>query len=117
MELEDKLKIIFDLYEKHGHENYIGEEVTQLQHAQQCAQEAKKACQPDHTVLGAFLHDIGHLIGIEKKMEAMNHNGTILGTKSHEKVGEDFLKRLGFPRSVTDFVRGHVNAKRYLVFK
>ena len=44
-------------------------------------------------------------------------DGTILGTKTHEKVGEDFLKDLGFPKSVTDFVRGHVEAKRYLVYK
>ena len=43
--------------------------------------------------------------------------GTQLGIKTHEKVGEDFLKGLGFPKSVTDFVRGHVDAKRYLVFK
>ena len=43
--------------------------------------------------------------------------GKNLGTKTHEKVGEEFLKSLGFPESVTDFVRGHVEAKRYLVFK
>ena len=43
--------------------------------------------------------------------------GKSLGTKTHEKVGEEFLQKLGFPKSVTDFVRGHVSAKRYLVFK
>ena len=68
--------------------------------------------------MGAFLHDVGHLIGTLKKMDAMfASDGTMLGTKTHEKVGEDFLKELGFPKSVTDFVRGHVEAKRYLVYK
>ena len=43
--------------------------------------------------------------------------GTTLGTRTHEKVGEKFLKNLGFPESVTNFVRGHVDAKRYLVYR
>jgi predicted HD phosphohydrolase len=113
-----KIQNIFDLYDKHGQEPYIGEKVSQLQHAQQCSQEALRAGQPDHAVLGAFLHDVGHLIGLENNLEPMKANdGIILGTKTHEKVGEDFLKGLGFPKNVTDFVRGHVDAKRYLVFK
>ena len=32
-------------------------------------------------------------------------------------MGEEFLQDLGFPPEVTQFVRGHVQAKRYLVFK
>lgn len=91
--------------------------MSQLQHAQQCAQEALKTGHPNHAVLGAFLHDVGHLVGLEQKMESMSAFGKSLGTKTHEKVGEDFLKQLGFPKSVTDFVRGHVDAKRYLVYK
>ena len=43
--------------------------------------------------------------------------GTTLGTRTHEKVGEKFLRNLGFPDSVTLFVRGHVDAKRYLVYR
>ena len=38
MEVEEKIRRVFDLYAKFGHEAYIGEEVSQLQHAQQCAQ-------------------------------------------------------------------------------
>lgn len=56
-------------------------------------------------------------IGLEKGLESMTAFGQSLGTKTHEKVGEEFLEKLGFPKSVTDFVRGHVSAKRYLVFK
>ncbi len=44
-------------------------------------------------------------------------DGQELGVKTHEKVGQEFLENLGFPKSVTDFVKGHVQAKRYLVFK
>ena len=46
-----------------------GEKVTQLQHAQQAAQQAKEADQADHVILACFLHDIGHLVGLEKNME------------------------------------------------
>ena len=108
-----------------------------------------------HVIVGAFLHDIGHLLGIERHMERMTSHGlpghkdgkinwpynhvllnwnfdipskisqiyiyhmigTTLGTRTHEKVGEKFLKNLGFPESVTNFVRGHVDAKRYLVYR
>ena len=48
-----------------------GEKVTQLQHAQHAAQHAKEAGGADHVILGAFLHDIGHLIGREKKLETV----------------------------------------------
>ena len=47
----------------------------------------------------------------------MNGDGLELGTEDHDKVGEQFLVGLGFPPAVTRFVRGHVQAKRYLVHK
>ena len=50
---------IFSLFDKFGQENYIGEEVTQLQHAQQAAAWALKEGFDEFVVLGAFLHDIG----------------------------------------------------------
>merc|ERR1711934_1152467 len=108
---------IFGLFDKWGHENYIGENVTQLQHSQQAALLAERAGYDYKTVLGAFLHDIGHLVGLENGLQAMACNGTTLGTADHDKVGEMFLQELGFPSEVTQFVRGHVQAKRYLVYK
>ena len=50
---------IFSLFDKFGGENYIGEEVTQLQHAQQAAACALKEGFDEFVILGAFLHDIG----------------------------------------------------------
>lgn len=66
-------------------------------------------------VLGALFHDIGHLLGIENHMKEMVTAGVFLGVHNHDIIGETFLKKLGFPPSVTDLVRYHVEAKRYLV--
>jgi predicted HD phosphohydrolase len=38
-----------------------------------------------------------------------------LGVVRHEEIGAAYLARLGFDARVTDLVRGHVAAKRYLV--
>ena len=43
--------------------------------------------------------------------------GKELGAQNHENLGGDFLSELRFPKIVCDIVRGHVNAKRYLVIK
>merc|ERR1719334_3008093 len=108
---------IFSLYDKWGGEHYIGENVSQLQHAQQAVVQAEKAGYGEKVIIGAFLHDIGHLIGMEKSLPLMEQGGVPLGTVDHDIVGENFLKELGFPEKVTSFVRGHVQAKRYLVYK
>ena len=50
---------IFSLFDKFGQENYIGEEVSQLQHAQQAASCALKEGFDEFVIIGAFLHDIG----------------------------------------------------------
>lgn len=106
-------KEVFDLYRKYGDQDYIGEPVSQKEHMIQCAMLAEKEGYSDEVVLGVFLHDIGHLIGFHKALPCMGG----VGTQAHEIVGEQFLKDLGFPDSVTSFVRGHVDAKRYLVYK
>ncbi|CAB3988692.1 Hypothetical predicted protein [Paramuricea clavata] len=108
---------VFSLYKKYGDNDYLGEPVNQLEHAIQCAMLAEKEGYSDEVILGAFLHDIGHLVGKDKNLEDMVTDGVIIGTQNHDKVGENFLKDLGFPKGITDFVRGHVSAKRYLVAK
>ena len=49
--------------------------------------------------------------------ESMKTDQTTLGTTNHEIIGEIYLKDQGMPNEVTCFARGHVDAKRYLVFK
>lgn len=106
-------KEIFDLYRKYGSENYIGEDVTQIEHMTQCAMLAEKEGFPDGVILGVFFHDIGHLLGLEQSLPRMGD----LGVQNHDLVGEKYLKDLGFQESVTKMVWGHVQAKRYLVYK
>lgn len=106
-------KRIFDLYRKYGGEDYIGESVSQTEHMIQCAMLAEKENFSDEVILGALFHDIGHLIGFEEHSPQMGD----YGTEKHEMIGEKFLADLGFPESVTKMVGGHVDAKRYLVYK
>ena len=110
---EQATKTVFDLFRKYGNRDYIGEPVSQQEHMTQCAMLAEKEGYSNEVVLGVFLHDIGHLIGFDKSLPPMGD----VGTHAHEIIGEQFLKDLGFPDGVTSFVRGHVDAKRYLVWK
>lgn len=68
-------------------------------------------------ILGAFLHDIGHLVGFDGNVTLMVTDGQILGTKDHEIVGANFLRQCGFDSQISDIVLHHVDAKRYLVYK
>merc|ERR1712110_60079 len=99
LNIDQKIDQLFSLFDKHGQMNYVGENVTQMQHAQQVGQYARDACQPIHVILGAFLHDTGHLVGIDRHMQKMTEHGlnirgkeTSIGTRTHEKVGGDYLR-------------------------
>jgi 2-amino-1-hydroxyethylphosphonate dioxygenase (glycine-forming) len=104
---------VFDLYEKHGGDDYIGEPVSQLEHMSQSAQLAIKEGCDDEVVLAAFFHDIGHICVKQNATNSMDG----YGLKSHEKVGADYLRAKGFPERVAKLVESHVQAKRYLTFK
>ena len=105
---------VFSLYEKHGTADYIGEPVSQLEHALQAAMMAEEEGFDTPIVLAALFHDIGHLVALSKGNEkSMNGFGAV----SHEDIGEAFLKELNFPKRITDLVKAHVVAKRYLVSK
>ena len=58
------------LFEKYGNNDYDGEPVTQTSHMVQCAMLAMKNNADNELVLGAFLHDIGHLLGHQQHSEA-----------------------------------------------
>mmetsp|Transcript_10985 Transcript_10985/g.13297 ORF Transcript_10985/g.13297 Transcript_10985/m.13297 type:complete len:471 (+) Transcript_10985:302-1714(+) len=103
------------LFGQVGGLDYIGEDVTQLEHALQAAKCAKDAGFDNDTVLGALLHDVGHLMGlVDDSMKQMDGN---LGVVDHERVGASFLVTLGLPSKTCELVRRHVDAKRYLCFK
>ena len=87
-----------------GGESYFGEPVTQLAHALQTAALAEAAGASDALIVAALLHDVGHLLGPDPQRE-------IDGL--HEVIGNQFLQRY-FSLAVTEPVRMHVAAKRYL---
>jgi phosphonate degradation associated HDIG domain protein len=99
---------IRQLFKRHGHHTY-GEVMTQTQHAVQAARLAAAQGQPDDVVLGALLHDIGHLLVNE--VEQHERDDAI---HRHQKIGADYLRRLGFGDRVTSLVERHVEGKRYL---
>ena len=52
---------IFNVFEERGHRAY-GEDVTELQHALQCATLARLDSEEDIVVAACLLHDYGHLL-------------------------------------------------------
>jgi phosphonate degradation associated HDIG domain protein len=104
---------IIQLYVLHGHSEYAGEKVSQLEHMVQAAQLARAQGYDDEVVLAAFLHDIGH---IAEKIADSNSMGTY-GIKDHEALGADFLSERGFSARLTRLVSSHVIAKRYLTLR
>lgn len=98
---------LFDLFDRLGGEHY-GEAVTQLDHALQTADHARRDGQPDTLVAAALLHDIGHLL--QKHGEDAAERGI---DALHERIGAAWLAQ-GFGPAVTEPVRLHVAAKRYL---
>lgn len=104
---------IRQLFESQGNEQYYGEDVSQLEHAAQGADLARKGGYDTEVQVAAFLHDIGHLMPVEKEEELME----LYGRKDHEEVAADWLRECGFPEKVCILVANHVNAKRYLTYK
>ncbi len=104
---------IFELYERYGQADYIGEPVSQIEHMSQSAQLAMQSGYDDEVVLAAFFHDIGHICVQTTAEQSMAG----YGVRSHEKIGADFLREKGFPERVAKLVENHVQAKRYLTYK
>lgn len=104
---------IIELFNVHGNTDYIGEEVSQIQHMTQCASLAIHAKQSDEVVLAALLHDIGHLCEYVMPVNRMNQFGVV----DHEHLGYTFLAERGFSEQVCKMVVSHVQAKRYLTYR
>ena len=102
---------IKQLFEKHGNEDYDGEPVSQTAHMIQCAMQAMSEGADMELVLGAFLHDVGHLLRHQQVTEAMGTFGVV----NHEGIGAAYLKEKGFSSRICAMVDKHVDAKRYLV--
>ncbi|MGF6150929.1 phosphonate degradation HD-domain oxygenase [Pseudomonas fluorescens] len=108
---EQVIAEVFGWYERFGDSDYIGEPVSQIEHMSQAAELAIAEGFDDEVVLAAFFHDIGHLC--TENAESMGGFGVV----SHECLGADYLRRLGFGERLARLVEYHVQAKRYLTFK
>ena len=106
---------LFAFIEAQGHGDYLGEDVSQLQHTLQAATLAEQAGADEETIIGALLHDVGRFIPASDKMPAMiAPDGNYVGKASHEMLGERYLRQLGFSEMICQLVGAHVVAKRYL---
>jgi predicted HD phosphohydrolase len=83
--------------------------VTQSEHALQSAALAAQRGNNPALIVSALLHDVGHLLVVE------HHGGTgfLARDLEHERVGAGWLSRV-FGADVTEPIRLHVAAKRYL---
>jgi phosphonate degradation associated HDIG domain protein len=91
-----------------GQHRYGLHDVTQLQHALQSALFAERSGGRPALIAAALLHDIGHMV------HGLGENPAADGLDDqHEMLGHAFLVRY-FSADVTEPVRLHVAAKRYL---
>ena len=88
--------------------DYSMENVSHTEHALQAALLAEEQGVPQSLVVAALVHDIGHFL--EPWPRDIAHLGT---NHRHEALGADWLARV-FGPEVTEPVRLHVAAKRYL---
>jgi [1-hydroxy-2-(trimethylamino)ethyl]phosphonate dioxygenase len=99
---------IMDLFARRGAAAYHGEAVSQAEHALQAAYLAELEGAPDRLVVAALLHDVGHLLdGQDEDLADRGVDGR------HEEAGCAWLA-LHFGPEVTEPIRLHVAAKRYL---
>jgi phosphonate degradation associated HDIG domain protein len=105
---ETIVDFIADIFARRGAESYLGEQVSMSQHMLQAAQLAEEAGASETIIVAALLHDIGHYTN-EFPDDALAQGTDNL----HEEAGAQVLAPF-FPKAVTDCIRCHVAAKRYL---
>lgn len=108
MTSSDPVELIEALFAAEGASEYLGEAVTQAAHMLQAAGLAEDAGADDALIAGALLHDVGHFTGLVSGHELMAGQDN-----RHSDAGADWLAQW-FGPAVTEPVRLHVAAKRYL---
>ena len=110
MDKQDDPRVAEILYllERRADASYGLAGITQRQHALQAAMFAEADGLPSAMIAAALMHDIGHLI------HQLGDYPAAAGIDDrHEDAGNRYLARW-FPPAVTEPVRLHVAAKRYL---
>ena len=102
------VQMIAELFASEGAADYLGEAVTQATHMLQAAALAEQAQAARPLIAAALLHDVGHFTG------AITGRDLMAGTDNrHSHQGAEWLAQW-FGPEVTEPVRLHVDAKRYL---
>ena len=105
---ETIVSFLGDIFDRRGGEEYLGEPVTMAEHMLQGASFAEEAGESETLIVAALLHDIGHFTS---EFGTFSMDDT--HDRHHEEEGAKVLEAF-FPTLVTDCVRYHVAAKRYL---
>ena len=109
--VQDILADIAQRLDINGRHRYGLSDLNQIQHGLQAAWLAEKAGDPPSLIAAALVHDIGHMV------QEIGENPAADGIDDrHEEVGHAFLADR-FGPEVTEPVRLHVAAKRYLCGK
>src|SRR6266851_4055407 len=102
------VRTIARLFATVGTSDYLGESVSQASHMLQAAALAEAARVSPALIAAALLHDVGHFTGV------VSGHDLVRGTDNqHGDAGADWLAQW-FGPEVTEPVRLHVAAKRYL---
>lgn len=97
-----------DVFLRRGADSYLGEALSMSEHMYQCAMLAEHDGCGEALVAACLLHDIGHYSG-EFDEDALGW----AEDNRHDVTGGALLAR-SFPAAVSEPVRLHVAAKRYL---
>ncbi|MBD2447807.1 HD domain-containing protein [Nostoc sp. FACHB-152] len=106
--MKPTIESIINLFTEKGSQLYGAEAVSQLEHALQCASLAEKCGQSHELITACLLHDLGHLTH-----DLGNNPASQDIDDKHEHRAIPLLQKM-FSPAVTEPIRLHVVAKRYL---
>ncbi|WP_228566116.1 HD domain-containing protein [Nocardia sp. SYP-A9097] len=101
-------EVLTELFESEGAKDYLGEQVSMATHMLQTARVARESGAAAALIVAAVVHDVGHFSGAMSGRELMRGNDN-----RHDAVAAQWLSQW-FDAAVTEPVRLHVAAKRYL---
>jgi gamma-butyrobetaine dioxygenase len=105
------IDVLAELFAGEGALSYLGEEVSLATHMLQAGALAEGSAAPEPLVAATLLHDVGHFTAIGRRQTGGHQIERI--DYRHQDTGADWLARW-FPVEVTEPVRLHVMAKRFL---
>ena len=108
MSANDAVRVLAEKFASEGAAEYLGEPVTQAAHMLQAAMLAERDRAEGALIAAALLHDVGHFAVTMTGHELMSGTDT-----RHGEAGASWLAQW-FGPEVTEPVRLHVAAKRYL---